>query len=164
MPSGYLMTVRGRPRRPGRMNEATASKYRSRSPLVSPASGQNTLSRFDRSTPPGIAAVIRGKIACCLLGSASRECQTLPSQLRCANWEGTCPRCGLSKPVMEFEWWDAAHKKPQSWCRDCTRAAWIAWYSDERNRKKHLAQLHTRRRRRIRRNQRVISELKSQPC
>jgi len=51
-----------------------------------------------------------------------------------------------------------------SYCLDCSRAAWRDWYTDAENRRRHLAQLSRRRRRRIERNQRVLAELKARPC
>src|SRR5919201_3522402 len=53
MPSGNRMTVSGRLRSDRSRWGATASKYPMRSPLVSPSLGQNTLFRFEGSTPPG---------------------------------------------------------------------------------------------------------------
>jgi len=78
--------------------------------------------------------------------------------------EKGCPRCGLIKPLADFPWRDAEHTRIQSYCRDCANETWGSWYADEANRRRHLAQLAVRRRRRIDRNRAIIGELKSEPC
>ena len=75
-----------------------------------------------------------------------------------------CPKCQQNKALEEFGWRDKAHQKVQSYCRDCTRQAWVRWYSDERNRQHHLGLVATRRRRRLQRHQALVRELKSVPC
>ena len=78
--------------------------------------------------------------------------------------EKFCPKCGKSKPIGMFDWRDSARTRSQSYCRDCAKRAWRRWYSDERNRRRHLQQLARRRRRRIDRNRKIVADLKSKPC
>ena len=77
--------------------------------------------------------------------------------------EKRCPRCGKTQPVDAFGW-DRSRNRPRTYCRPCFRKVWREWYYKEPNRRKHLAQVARRRRKRIRRHRQLIQDLKSQPC
>src|SRR5919198_406752 len=152
-----------------------------RSPLVRPSSGQKTLSRLEGSTPPGTlsvlpeageggtsrhryASITRGGGGEAQPGTARLKDVTPTSYYHGVNGQRRCPRCQITKDLDEFDWRDAARTKPQSYCRDCSNAAWREWYKDEANRARHLAQLARRRRRRIARNRKIVAQFKSAPC
>jgi hypothetical protein len=75
-----------------------------------------------------------------------------------------CTRCGLDKPLVDFNWKDVSRDRRQSYCRRCMNTAWREWYAKAANRERHLAQVARRRRRRTERHRRLIEELKRQPC
>jgi hypothetical protein len=78
--------------------------------------------------------------------------------------ERLCPACGLTKRLTDFNRRDARRTRLQSYCRDCSNAAWRTWYADRSDRDRHLLQVSKRRRRRNARNQELILRLKAQPA
>lgn len=78
--------------------------------------------------------------------------------------EKRCPRCGITKAASEFGVRTANSNVLRTYCRPCSRKVWRVWYSRERNRQKHLAQVAARRRKRIERHRKLLQDVKSQPC
>ncbi|MEA1902174.1 MAG: hypothetical protein U9N56_01470 [Actinomycetota bacterium] len=75
-----------------------------------------------------------------------------------------CPSCETLLPASEFNYRDRAHKKLQSYCRECSRVAWRRWYELADNKEHHLEVMRKRRKRRRERNRAIVRELKSVPC
>jgi hypothetical protein len=75
-----------------------------------------------------------------------------------------CGRCEVELPLGDFNFRDRARTKLQSYCRECSNAAWRTWYGVPENRAHHLAVLRRRRSLRIARHRALVRELKSKPC
>lgn len=75
-----------------------------------------------------------------------------------------CPRCERDLHLEAFDFRDAARTRPQSYCRDCAKAAWRDWYSRDVNRERHCQLVGKRRRARIKRHREMIRSIKQQPC
>jgi hypothetical protein len=75
-----------------------------------------------------------------------------------------CPRCETELASSAFNYRNREQTKLQSYCRDCSNAAWREWYSEAINKESHRALMAKRRKRRNDRHRAIVDRAKSVPC